>query len=100
MDQVVTAGRWILFVLFMILFVWASLFNWSVCIRMYILHQDHVPSVAPLAGGIAGVTALLLCPLAEASRLAWVPLLVDYGTVPWFAMLPFVVLWRRHVKGE
>lgn len=96
MSVVLTIARWMGLIFFTTLFAWASIFNWSVFLRASILRRPHVPSVAPNAGGLAGFIAAILCPIDGISRFAWVPLLADYGTLPWLVSLPFALMWDRH----
>lgn len=67
------------------LLLFASLagFNaWSVI--NYFRTGKHVSAI-PLLGGIAGAIATIALPVDGLGRWWWIPLLLDYGTVPMFA---------------
>lgn len=39
-------------------------------------------SFVPIVGGVAGVAACIVLPVAGAARWAWLPLLLDVGCLP------------------
>ncbi len=44
--------------------------------------QQSSTSLLLFMGGIAGVAAMLVCPIPETTRWAWVPAVLDLGCVP------------------
>ena len=72
------------------------LFAWvAVCNAYFVTQQirsSSGPSVAPFAGGLCGMVAVLLLPIAElADRAlyAWIPLVVDLGCMPFLLGFPW-----------
>jgi hypothetical protein len=99
--------RWILATPLLLLFLWAAVFNLRVvaliCRNAVTGERRRVPSFGPLIGGLAGVAGLLLCPVEGVSRYAWLALVVDVGSLPYFVlMLPLLLgLWfKGEVRGE
>ncbi len=45
------------------------------------IHRSST-SLILLLGGIAGVVAMLVCPIPETTRWAWVPAVLDLGCIP------------------
>jgi hypothetical protein len=46
------------------------------------IRRKEAGSWVPLLGGVAGVTSLLTVPITNWSRLWWLPLVLDYGSIP------------------
>lgn len=95
--------RWILAAPLLFLLLWGVAFNlWVVlllCWNAATGERKRVPSFAPLIGGLAGAAGLLLCPVKGISKYAWLALIVDVGSLPYFVlMLP--LLLRLWFKGE
>ena len=58
------------------------------------LRRRPAPSWLPLIGGLLGVTGFLLLPFSWAARVWWVPLFLDWGSIPGFT---HTLLWHlRH----
>ena len=55
--------------------------NWAVFVNNHILKKKWASAV-PFVGGIAGSLGLLLLPVSENWKYAWIPLLVDWGSIP------------------
>ena len=92
--------QWILFVGFSVIFCIGAFFNGSVAWRQFIMKEPDGPSFAPLLPGIVGVVAILAAPFGELSdRLSylWIPLVVDFGSIPYFLIVVFYMIkeWRR-----
>jgi hypothetical protein len=51
--------------------------NYSVAYLWLVRKEHH--SLAPLLGGVAGLLALLICPLNSTHSWAWLPLVLDLG---------------------
>lgn len=95
--------RWILAVPFLFLFLWAATFNlWVVvliCRNAITGERKRAPSLSPFIGGVAGAVGLYLCPVEGASRYAWLALVADVGSLPYFVLIPPLLL-RLWLKGE
>ena len=88
--------RWILGTVLAVIFVVAALGNAWTVIR-YIVHKRR-SSAAPLVGGLCGVGSCLVLPLANLNEWWWLPLLLDYGSLPVLAVsavLGLVALLRE-----
>ena len=70
-------------------FFWISVFNASVLWAS--LRRRPRPSWIPLLGGVLGTVGLLLMPLPSLHALWWVPLLLDWGSLPGLA---HTVVWH------
>jgi len=52
-------------------------------------------SFVPFVGGVAGALACLVTPVAGLARWAWLPLLVDFGSVPLLVITAVAMVRRR-----
>ena len=95
--------RWILAAPLLLLFLWAAVFNlWVVvliCRNAISGERKRVPSFCPLVGGVAGGVGLYLCPVEGVSRYAWLALVVDVGSLPYFLLVPPLLL-RLWLRGK
>jgi hypothetical protein len=59
---------------------------------------DHVPSLVPLVGGVAGVLAVTWLPVAVPHRMLWavVPALLDVGALPLLIGTGWALLHERN----
>jgi len=55
-----------------------------------VVREEDSPAVAPIFGGVLAATGIALLPMAGSWKWAWVPLVVDWGGLPFF-----VVGWLR-----
>ncbi|GEM_PF-2268899 len=53
-------------------------------------------SLVPVLGGISGAGAMLLAPWSLLNQWAWVPLVLDPGSLPMVAMAVWMWLRRMH----
>jgi hypothetical protein len=72
--------RWIVFAPLAVFFAFLFLGNWYIVLA-YRKRKTHV-SWIPLLGGLSGAAALLVMPIEGAWRYGWVPLVVEWGTLP------------------
>jgi hypothetical protein len=76
--------------------LYLSILNATVFYQLYI-QKRSAPSWIPLLGGALGVFALILIPLKIANKLAWLPLVLDPGSLPGL-LLTLVVHIHRIVR--
>lgn len=91
--------QWIFFLGFSAMFCVGALFNGSIAWRQWIMKEPDGPSFAPLLPGIVGVVAVLAAPFGELSdRLSylWIPLVVDFGSIPYFLAVVFYTIRDRN----
>jgi hypothetical protein len=83
--------------------IWISLLNWIVFWKRHVrpvespswvdVRRIESPSWIPLLGGVLGVVGMLVAPLPHLKAWVWIPLLLDWGSVPgmgytvWFHVL-------------
>ena len=72
------------------------LFAWVAACNAYFVTQQmrgpSGPSVAPILGGLCGMSAVLLFPiadLADRSLYSWIPLVLDLGCMPFLLGFPW-----------
>lgn len=75
-----TVVRWLLAILFIILFTWIAVGNLWISLRWYLRGKRE--TLLPFLGGILGLVGMLLVPIAGISRFCWIPLVVDLGCGP------------------
>jgi hypothetical protein len=73
---------WIGGLTFGVVFLALSTSNFVV-VASYLRHRRHVSAI-PLLGGLAGIGACFLLPIPCVRSFWWVPLIIDYGSLPMF----------------
>jgi hypothetical protein len=76
--------RWMAGVPVLLLAVWIAALNWLVFWRSMVKRQP-TPSWTPLVAGVLGALGLLLVPVPALHRWWFVPLIVDWGSLPGIA---------------
>lgn len=76
------ALSWISGVVLAIAFVVLAASN-AIAVARFLRHRRHVSAI-PVFGGLSGVGACFLLPLPGVRALWWLPLILDYGTLPLF----------------
>ena len=76
------------------LFGICALINPILFVRREILKRPNAPSLVPVIGGLLGVWGFSLAPATLLSRYPWLPLLADFGTIPWLIYV-FWKVWRE-----
>ena len=71
--------------------------NWIIPVRFITKHERA--SLIPLVGGVAGASAVIICPSSSLDWYWWVPLVADLGCVPALLMLG-VFLLRNRLRGN
>jgi hypothetical protein len=88
--------RWLVAVPLLLVFFWIASLNAIVFVNGFIRKQK-TPSWIPLLAGVAGLLGLIAIPVGEAWRLCWLPLLLDWGSVPGigYTLVFYAVRWMR-----
>jgi hypothetical protein len=73
--------RWVIAALLFALFIWLATMNAMVFWNTFI-HRKKTSSWIPIIGGIFGMLSLIIVPIASAKRWWWLPLVVDWGSIP------------------
>lgn len=74
-------GRTLIGASLLAIFIWVGALNWIVFWRRFV-RKEKAPSWIPILAGCAGAAALLVIPDPRAHAIAWVPLFIDFGTLP------------------
>ena len=88
--------RWALGAVLALVFLFVAVGNAWTAMR-FLIERKH-SSAVPLIGGLCGVAACYLLPVPVVREWWWLPLLLDYGSVPVFtvsAILGVVALFRE-----
>ncbi|HJY30413.1 MAG TPA: hypothetical protein VJ306_20440 [Pyrinomonadaceae bacterium] len=93
-----TILRWILSIVFGSVFLWIGSLNTVIFWKGVILRQK-TPSAMPLLAGFCGTVALLIVPLTGVRRWWWIPLLLDWGSLPGILVGVVYHLYMSKVKG-
>src|SRR6476660_2663569 len=67
--------RWVLPILLGLLGWWIIFLNFAIVYRWYVRGEHH--SWVPFLGGFLALVAMLVCPLPQVQKLAWIPIVVD-----------------------
>jgi hypothetical protein len=73
--------------LLLLFFLLAAIANAQMLIRR--MRGPSGPSLVPVLGGLSGMVGMLIMPWPSVRIWAWVPLLLDVGSVPIIAMTLF-----------
>jgi len=88
---------WILSILFLAISMWVVGLNafvfWKGRVR-----KENVGSWIPLIGGTFGAIGLLLIPVPSLHAFWWIPLLIDWGSVPGIGHA--IVVHSRRTPGK
>jgi len=88
-------GGWLLPGAMILLFGLIALGH-SFCLLRYFLRRKPF-SVVPFIGGILGAIGLAMAPEPSLNRFWWIPLLVDYGSIPSLLVWIGALVWKRSV---
>ena len=86
--------QWVFAALCLLVAIWISILNWIVFWKRHILSLTS-PSWIPLLGGVLGSLAILIMPLRQGKPWVWIPLLLDWGSVPGLGYSLFVHMVRN-----
>ena len=82
-------------------FIICAILNPILFIRREILKRSNAPSLIPIIGGILGAYGFSLCPYKPISNLAWLPLILDFGTIPWIMYCIIIVhIHKRPIQKD
>lgn len=76
-----TWPRWILGSVLAFPFLYLAVYH-AMIVWQGFIRKKRTPSWVPLFGGLFGVAAAFVLPVPGLSRWWWVPLFLDYGSVP------------------
>jgi hypothetical protein len=93
-----TILRWVLSIVFGSVFFWVGILNAGVFWKGVVLRQS-TPSFIPLLAGLCGMVAVLIVPLTGVNRWWWIPLLLDWGSLPGILVSVVYYLYMSKVKG-
>jgi hypothetical protein len=74
-------AAWIVGSVLLLVSFWLCAVNAGVFWKLFV-RKVEAPSWIPLLGGMLGVFGLGVIPVELAHRLCWLPLLLDYGSLP------------------
>jgi hypothetical protein len=76
--------------------IWLSTMNAIIAWKLYV-RKVPAPSWIPVMGGMCGVFGLIFIPGELAHKLCWLPLLLDYGSLPGFlhTAIFYVIYYSR-----
>lgn len=86
--------RWIISVAFIFAFLWIAVANWSI-VWIYCFTRKNVGSCIPMMGGLLGAIGMWILPIDGSHRIAWIPFLLDWGSIPHLVYTAgyFLVYW-------
>jgi hypothetical protein len=94
--------KWIIWIagsVLFLLFIWIASLNvmafWRTLIR-----QDKTPSWIPVIGGLCGCIAILIFPVSFVRPLWWLPVLLDWGSLPGLSYTVYCYLRRSTVPNK
>lgn len=88
---------WILSSALLLFAGYAIVMNWAVFTNNYILKKKW-SSAVPLVGGATGAIGLICLPLEGLWKFAWIPLVLDWGSIPVIVVSLICYIERRR-KG-
>jgi hypothetical protein len=86
-------ARWVLSALLALAFLGIAVVNWGVLIRGVVKRVRG--TWIPLFGGVCGAAGVLVLPLDGAWRFFWLPLVLDWGSIPGLVHAGVLMLRRR-----
>lgn len=88
---------WLIGSAFLLLSIWLCVLNATVFWKLFV-RKVNAPSWIPLLGGVFGMFGLGIIPIEQAHRLCWLPLILDYGSVP--GILHTIIVHTIHMIRE
>lgn len=88
--------RWVATILLGAFCLFVVVMNFG-CFLTSILRKEH-HSVVPFVGGISGCLAMLACPVGQVYRWAWIPLVLDLGSLFMLAGFAYAVSLVKRFK--
>lgn len=89
--------QWIAGVALAIAFLVFAVSN-GIAVVTYLRRRQHVSAI-PLFGGLAGLGACLLLPVEGVRSYWWLPLIIDYGSLPLFVYF-FASRIKASIRGD
>lgn len=94
-----TTIRWILSIGFVGLFLYIAVVNWVVFINNYV-RKKQWSSALTLIGGASGSIGIVILPVSGAWQYWWLPLVLDWGSIPVILDAIILRVWRRYRKRQ
>jgi len=89
--------RWIIAVPLLMVWLYFSLVNFRILVRNIQTNLNMGPAPVTVVGGLAGVLGLLVLPyldFVDRLQYAWVPLVLDLGSLPFYASMIVLAIWQ------
>jgi hypothetical protein len=83
--------RYFGFILLFTLFLVGAVQNWAIFWSVVVKHRPNASGV-PFVFGLLGCVGLVLLPIEGSWKLAWLPLLLDWGSVPTHAAELYLII--------
>lgn len=72
---------WIIGVILLVFSGYMIVMNWAVFVNNHVIKKKWTSAI-PFVGGIAGTLGLICIPVSGLWRFCWLPILIDWGSVP------------------
>jgi hypothetical protein len=76
-----TITLWIISLALITFAVYMAVMNWAVFFNNHILRKKWTSAV-PLIGGLVGAIGIVLLPACGSWKYAWLPFILDWGSIP------------------
>jgi hypothetical protein len=98
----VIVGRWILAILFGLLWLLIAIQNGRLEWRTWIRKEERVESVFPLVGGFFAYLATMICPWESPQKYFcfWLAVILDVGCLPYLFLCVVAVIKERMEKNH
>ena len=83
------AARWMLTILFGLLWLLIATFNGWVAWRQFVRKEERAPSIAPFIGGFIAYVGFSICPWDSPQKYLyfWLALVLDVGSLPYLVLV-------------
>jgi len=93
------AATWLISGILLGFFAFMFWTNWRIFFHNYIKKDSHT-SVIPFLGGLSGTIGLLIAPVNGIAVFWWIPLLLDWGSVPLVVFSASYALSKKRTKAS
>lgn len=84
--------NWIVSVLIIVFGIYIIIMNWCVFLNNHI-HGNRWTSAVPFVGAVSLALGVVLLPVPQGWKYAWIPLFLDWGSIPVVATA--IISWLR-----